>query len=137
MVKPKKETYICGLELTTEILGGKWKMMLLWYLRNKSLRFGQLKRCLNGITEKVLSHELKELTELGLIDRKVYYQTPLKVEYSLTSYGKTFLPILYSTFEWGTAYAKTFNVKLQINDLTIDKVLSEKRKLSQKNAENN
>lgn len=125
----KKETYTCGVELSMEILGGKWKMMILWCLRSRNLRFGQIKRYLNGISEKVLSHELKELTEMNLINRKVYYQVPLKVEYNLTSYGKTLLPILYSIFEWGTNYAKTFDVDLRINESTIDKILDEKEKM--------
>ncbi|RXI47740.1 transcriptional regulator [Clostridium tetani] len=126
--KVTKDVYVCGVELTTDILGGKWRIMILWYLRKKSLRFGQLKRSLKGISEKVLSQELKQLTELGLIDKKVYYQKPLKVEYSLTNYGRTFLPTLYSIFEWGAHYAEIFNIPLIIDEATIDEVLNEKER---------
>lgn len=127
MNKPKKDIYVCGVELTNDILGGKWRMMIIWYLRKRSLRFGQLRRSLQGISEKVLSEELKYLTELGLINKKVYYEKPLRVEYSLTDYGKTFLPILYSIFEWGAKYSKMFNIPLVIDDSTINKVLDEKK----------
>ena len=129
MAKVVKNVYVCGVELTTDILGGKWRIMILWYLRNDSIRFGQLKRSLKGISEKVLSEELKQLNELGLIDKKVFYQKPLKVEYSLTEYGKTFLPILYSIFEWGANYAETFDIPLIIDDSTINEVLNEKERL--------
>lgn len=126
MSKATKDIYVCGVELTNDILGGKWRMMIIWYLRKKSLRFGELRRTLQGISEKVLSEELKYLNELGLIDKKVYYEKPLKVEYSLTDYGRTFLPILYSIFEWGANYSKIFDVPLVIDDSTIGKVLNEK-----------
>lgn len=130
MTKPTKDIYVCGVELTTDILGGKWRMMILWYLRKKSLRFGELKRALQGISEKVLSEELKYLNKLDLINKRVYYEKPLRVEYSLTDYGKTFLPILYSIFEWGAKYSKMFDIPLVIDDSTINKVLSEREYLS-------
>lgn len=133
MKKMAKDVYVCGVELTMDILGGKWRIMILWYLRNKSLRFGQLKRSLKGISEKVLSEDLKQLTELGLINKKVYYQKPLKVEYSLTDHGKSFLPILYSIFEWGADYAEVFNIPLIIDDATINKVLNEEERLLTEN----
>ncbi|WP_051541813.1 winged helix-turn-helix transcriptional regulator [Clostridium lundense] len=133
MIKTKKDLYTCGVELTSEILSGKWKLMILWYLRNGNIRFGQLKKSLDGISEKVLSCELKELIQLGIINKKIYYEKPLKVEYSLTHYGISLLPILYSIFEWGTAYAKTFDVKLKISDSTIHKVLNEKINLQDEN----
>lgn len=66
------------------------------------------------------------MIQLDLINKKIYYEKPLKVEYSLTNCGRTLLPILYSIFEWGTGYAKTFDVKLKISDSTIYKVLNEK-----------
>ncbi|MCX7694414.1 MAG: helix-turn-helix transcriptional regulator [Caloramator sp.] len=98
-----KKRYNCPVEYTLSIIGGKWKTVILWHLSNNEvLRYGELKRLVNGITHKTLSNQLKELEADGLINRKEYYQIPPKVEYSLTDKGKGLMPILKALCEWGS-----------------------------------
>lgn len=123
MSKIQEKTYRCGMELTMDIIGGKWKGVILWNLRNKTLRFSQLKRKLNGVTQKMLTQQLRELEEDGLINRKVFPQVPPKVEYSLTEYGKTIVPVLYSIYQWGIKYSMQFDVNLDISDEIINKIM--------------
>lgn len=123
MSKIQEKTYRCGMELTMDIIGGKWKGVILWNLRNKTLRFSQLKRKLNGVTQKMLTQQLRELEEDGLINRKVFPQVPPKVEYSLTEYGKTIVPVLYSIYQWGIKYSMQFDMNLDIPDEIINKIM--------------
>ena len=92
----------CPVAYTLSVLGGKWKWLILYLLfENGTLRYGELKRKLIGITHKMLSQQLKELEADQLIHRKEYQQIPPKVEYSLAPHGKTLLPILNQMCEWG------------------------------------
>jgi DNA-binding HxlR family transcriptional regulator len=92
----------CPIEYTLNIFGGKWKLLILYYLMtDKVKRYGELKRSITGITHKMLSSQLKELENEGIILRKEYHQIPPKVEYSLTQKGATLLPILGAMYEWG------------------------------------
>jgi len=96
------ENHICPIEHTLGIIGGKWKLLILYYLMtDKVKRYNELKRCINGITHKMLSMQLKELESDGIILRKEYPQIPPKVEYSLTQKGATLLPILGMMYDWG------------------------------------
>ncbi|SKC38312.1 winged helix-turn-helix transcriptional regulator [Maledivibacter halophilus] len=115
MSKIQDKTYQCPLELSIDLIGGKWKSIILWQLREKILRFSQLKRRLPGITQKMLTQQLRELEADGLINRKVYPQVPPKVEYSLTEYGKTVLPILRLMFKWGIKYSNVFDVEVDLS----------------------
>lgn len=99
--KLKGETFHCALDVTMDFIGGKWKTIVLWYLRKNTLRFGELKKQIPDVTEKMLSIQLKKLEEDGLIKRKVYAEVPLKVEYSLTPFGKTLIPVVESIAKWG------------------------------------
>lgn len=99
--KLKGETFHCALDITMHYIGGKWKTIVLWYLRNKTLRFGELKKMIPDVTEKMLSIQLKKLEEDGLIKRKVYTEVPLRVEYSLTPFGKTLVPAVEAIAKWG------------------------------------
>jgi len=96
-----KNEYHCALDVTMSFIGGKWKTVVLWYLINGKKRFGELKKRIPSITEKMLSIQLKALEADGLIKRKVYPQVPPKVEYSLTPEGKTLIPLLQAVAEWG------------------------------------
>ncbi len=91
----------CAVELTLEIIGGKWKAVILWHLKEKVLRFGELKKLIPNITQKVLTQQLRELEADGLIHREIYAEVPLRVEYSMTEHGKTLRPILNSMCKWG------------------------------------
>jgi len=94
--------YPCCSSLTMDIIGGKWKTPILYYLMNETLRYNELRKKMPTVTERTLSLQLKSLAEDGIIKRKVFYsKPPLKVEYSLTDFGKTLIPIVQSIADWG------------------------------------
>lgn len=95
------DTYHCALDITMKFIGGKWKTVVLWYLKNKTYRFGELKKQIPDITEKMLSIQLKALQEDGLVRREVFAEVPLRVEYSLTDFGKSLIPVLNAVAKWG------------------------------------
>jgi DNA-binding HxlR family transcriptional regulator len=97
----REKTYHCALDVTMDFIGGKWKTVVLWYLRNKTLRFGELRKQIPDITEKMLSIQLKKLENDGLIKREVFPEVPLRVEYSLTDFGKTLTPVIEAIAKWG------------------------------------
>jgi DNA-binding HxlR family transcriptional regulator len=99
--KLRGATYHCALDVTMDFIGGKWKSVVLWYLRDKTMRFGELKKQIPDITEKMLSLQLKALEQDGLIKRTVYPEVPLRVEYSTTEFGKTLRPVLEAIARWG------------------------------------
>ncbi|MDK2821151.1 MAG: hypothetical protein PWP31_1116 [Clostridia bacterium] len=101
MNKIDNKSYNCPIEATLDVVGGKWKVIILWYLYEKTMRFSELKKVLPGITQKMLTQQLRELERDGMINRKIYAQVPPKVEYSLTEYGKSIKPILQAMLEWG------------------------------------
>ena len=95
----------CPVRATMEIIGGKWKPVILYYIKTERVcRFGELQRYIPHITKKVLTHQLRELERDGIVNRQVYQQLPPKVEYSLTAYGKTLKPILQAMAKWGMAH---------------------------------
>lgn len=96
--------YNCPIEITLKVIGGKWKCVILWWLRHEAKRFSELKQLMPGITQKVLTQQLRELEADGLIRRKVYRETPPRTEYSLTSYGETIRPITELMCNWGKAH---------------------------------
>jgi DNA-binding HxlR family transcriptional regulator len=94
--------YHCGTDITMSFIGGKWKCVVLWYLRNGSLRFSELKRLIPDITEKMLSIQLKSLQEDGLIERHSFGEkAPFRVEYHLTNFGESLIPIIEVITNWG------------------------------------
>lgn len=96
------KNFICPLEFTLSIIGGKWKPLILWRLLNyKILRYGELKKSINSITHKMLSQQLKELELDGIVKREEYMEIPPRVEYSLTEKGLTLIPILQDMVHWG------------------------------------
>ena len=94
-VKQGKKTpaYHCPVEATLDVIGGKWKALILFHLRDAACRFGQLRRKIPGVSERMLTQQLRELEEQGVVHREVYREVPPKVEYWLTPYGKTLRPI--------------------------------------------
>lgn len=91
----------CAMDVTMHYIGGKWKTLVLWYLRKDRKRFSELKRLIPNITEKMLSLQLKDLEQDGIIGRKVYPEVPPRVEYFLTDFGKTLVPALEEIARWG------------------------------------
>jgi DNA-binding HxlR family transcriptional regulator/CheY-like chemotaxis protein len=100
---PKTE-YNCPVEVTLEAIGGKWKCVILWWLRRDAKRFGELKQLIPKITQKVLTEQLRELERDGLIRRETYREAPPRVEYSLTLYGETVRPITELMCAWGKTH---------------------------------
>lgn len=96
--------YICGVAVTLELIGGKWKGVILWHLSRKTLRFSQLKRRLSGVTQKMLTQQLRELERDGLVNRQVYAEVPPRVEYSMTELGQTLQPTLQLMCNWGRTF---------------------------------
>jgi DNA-binding HxlR family transcriptional regulator len=96
--------YQCPVEATLDMIGGKWKVLILWHLKGKVCRFSELKRLIPNITQKMLTQQLRELEADGLVYRRVYAEVPPKVEYSLTEYGKTLNPILEMMCQWGAKH---------------------------------
>lgn len=99
--------YYCTMELTLAVIGGKWKPIILWRLgRDGTQRFGELRRAIPNITQKMLTRQLRELETDGLVHREVYPQVPPKVEYSLTALGESVIPVVRSLCDWGEAYVR-------------------------------
>ncbi|MCT2535481.1 helix-turn-helix transcriptional regulator [Aquibacillus koreensis] len=99
------EPELCKVEDALGILVGKWKPIILLHLFKKGTqRFSELKRNVPGITQKMLTKQLRELEDEDIIERVVYPQVPPKVEYSITEYGKSLEPILHAMHEWGTKH---------------------------------
>jgi DNA-binding HxlR family transcriptional regulator len=97
-----KKVYNCSVDATLSVIGGRWKSIILFYLlQNKVMRFNQMQKTIPGITQRMLTNQLRELEKDDVVLRKVYAQVPPKVEYSLTDYGKTLEPILVAMRLWG------------------------------------
>ncbi len=95
----------CPMEATLDLIGGKWKGVILFRLSERTYRFNQLGRIICKITARTLTKQLRELERDGLIRRTVYAQVPPKVEYDLTEKGKTLKPVLIALKQWGATYA--------------------------------
>jgi DNA-binding HxlR family transcriptional regulator len=94
--------YICGIDAAMDVVSGKWKSLILWELNNYGTRrFGELKRGLVGVSEKMLIQHLREMEEDGLLHREVYREVPPRVEYSLTEHGRTLNDALAPLGAWG------------------------------------
>jgi len=102
---------ICPVETTLDLIGGKYKALILWHLSSGTLRFNQLHKMLRSITPRVLTHQLRELEDQSLITRKVYPVVPPKVEYSMTELGRSLMPILSEMRDWGAKYLRTKNIE--------------------------
>ncbi|MEM6377694.1 MAG: helix-turn-helix domain-containing protein, partial [Bacteroidota bacterium] len=94
LIELNKKTFHCAMDVSMSFIGGKWKTVVLWYLRKEAMRFGELRKRCPQVTERMLSITLKQLEEDGLVRRKVYTKKPpLKVEYSLTEFGQSCIPM--------------------------------------------
>lgn len=93
--------YTCGLDAAADVIGGKWKPRILWALHDGPLRFGELRRAVSGVTEKMLIQQLRELESREIVHREVFHQVPPKVEYSLTELGTSLIVALLPLDEWG------------------------------------
>ncbi|MGM9507278.1 winged helix-turn-helix transcriptional regulator [Larkinella sp. GY13] len=92
------------IKKAVEVICGKWRLIIIHLLREKTLRYGEIKRGVPGISEKVLVHELKQLVELGMVDKQSFGEVPPRVEYSLNEKGRTVLPVIDLLREVGQAF---------------------------------
>jgi len=106
-----QKTDRCPVEATLELIGGKYKALILWHLSDGKLRFNELRKLVGNATAKMLTQQLRELEAQKLIHREVFPIIPPKVEYSLTELGRSLLPILVSMRDWGAEYMKTKNLE--------------------------
>lgn len=97
----KECSSINPVNATLKVIGGKWKPLIMWHLSNGTKRFSELKRELPGVTQKMITQQLRELEDDGLVLREVYPVVPPKVEYSLTKYGESLTPVLKEMAKWG------------------------------------
>lgn len=104
MIRFRDTEYQCSFELAMDLIGGKWKPLILWHLGAATLRFSQLRKAMPRITQKMLTQQLRELERDGLVNRFIYTQIPPKVEYSLTELGQSLVPILATLCRWGQEY---------------------------------
>ena len=100
----KKELPACPVETTLTMISDKWKVLILRDLLTGTKRFGELKKSLTGVSQKVLTFQLREMEENGLVERKAYPEVPPRVEYSLTPLGRSLKPIMDAMRVWGEQY---------------------------------
>ena len=101
-----KNSFHCPVEATIQLIGGKYKAVILWHLMNQTLRYSEIHKRIPSATDKMLAQQLRELERDGLINRTVYPVVPPKTEYSLTDFGRTLAPILDAMCDWGADYLK-------------------------------
>lgn len=110
-MKSCPSSYNCPVEATPDLIGGKYKALILWHLIDNILRFNEISKLIPQATPKMLTQQLRELEADQLITRTVYPVVPPKVEYSLSSFGKSIIPVLDSMCNWGAAYLDGLDVK--------------------------
>ncbi len=108
-----KELPACPVEVTLHLIGDKWKVLILRDLMDGTKRFGELRKSIGSISQKVLTHNLRSMEESGLLTRKVYAEVPPKVEYTLTDIGLSLKPVLDSMYIWGEHYKVNLNSNYQ------------------------
>jgi len=101
-----EQPYSCGLGPALEVIGGKWKALILWEIQVEPRRFGELKRLVPGISEKMLIQQLREMDADGLVHREMFHEVPPRVEYSVTALGTSLNQALGPLADWGEAHAE-------------------------------
>lgn len=118
MISYNDKAYNCPMEMTMDLIGGKWKVLIIWHLSFGILRFNELKRKFSEVTQKMLTQQLRDLESNGLIIRKVYPQVPPKVEYSLSELGESLVPVLRDMNEWGMGFVHKYSTEAGNGDLS-------------------
>ena len=111
-----KAMYGCPIEATIDVLGGKWKIYILYYLFQGTQRFGALKRAIPHVTQQMLTLQLRELEADGVVRRTVYAEVPPRVEYALTPFGESLAPVLDQMLAWGEEYLTRTGATAHITD---------------------
>jgi DNA-binding HxlR family transcriptional regulator len=113
MISTQKKVYYCPVEVTLDLIGGRWKPLILWHLKEgRVLRHGQLKRLIPTITQKMLTQQLRQLEDDGLVQRTQYAEVPPRVEYSLTVYGRELQAMLDHFCSWGVVHARKAGITI-------------------------
>ena len=116
----KNSEYCCPISTALDLIGGKYKALILWHLTDSTLRFGELQRLISQATPKMLSQQLRELERAEIVIRTVYPTVPPKVEYSLTDLGKSMKPILDIMYSWGAEYLLSIGKEANCSMSTFD-----------------
>lgn len=109
------QTFHCALDVTMKYVGGKWKSVVIWYLRKHARRFSELRKNIPDITEKMLSLTLRQLEADGILERTVYAEVPPRVEYKLSAQGKSLLPLVEEMAAWGRKKTKDEGEMVEVN----------------------
>ncbi|MEO8624201.1 MAG: helix-turn-helix domain-containing protein [bacterium] len=107
-------SYSCAVEVTLSVIGGKWKLLIIGQLHRGVSRFGQLKRAIPGVTQTMLTQQLRELEEDGVVSRTIFPEIPPRVEYAMTEFGKTLECVLAVMGQWGENYHEMVREKKRI-----------------------
>lgn len=118
-----EQTTHCPVEATLELIGGKYKALILWHLSEGKLRFSELRKAITSATPKMLTQQLRELEDKQLIHREVFPVIPPKVEYSLTEIGRSLMPILVAMRDWGAGYLRGKDLETNCFMMSSDPVL--------------
>lgn len=103
----KNNNYSCPVEVTLDVIGGKWKPIILWNIRKDVLRFSEIQKAIPAVNSKTLTKQLRELEEDHVIKRTIYPEIPPRVEYSITEFGTSLIPIIQALCDWGSRYIGT------------------------------
>jgi DNA-binding HxlR family transcriptional regulator len=114
-----KKSYFCPLELTLEVLGPKWRIIIFWWIKQEIKRFSDLKAVIPGISDQELTRQLRALEQSGVIVRHRYQERPPRVEYSISELGKSLYPVMNSICDWGVEHANgtEFGYKKMLDSL--------------------
>jgi DNA-binding HxlR family transcriptional regulator len=104
----RKPVFECPVNATLHVIGGRWKILVIYHLTDGIARFNELQRAVPGISKRVLAQQLRQLERDGIVARKVYDQSPPRVEYSLTDFGRTLEPVMERLCQWGETYEAHF-----------------------------
>ena len=117
MKQQQQQQAVCPVEVALSIVGGKWKLQIIYCLLSGTKRFGQLQRLIPRATQQMLTMQLRELEQAGILHREVYAQVPPKVEYSLTELGRSLEPIVHQIHSWGEWYCEQNDIEYwQLSD---------------------
>lgn len=105
------KTDVCPVETTLDLIGGKYKALILWHLAEGTLRYNEIQRAVPAATPRILTNQLRELEKQKLITRTVYPVVPPKVEYAMTELGRSLMPILSAMRDWGTEYLRNQDIE--------------------------
>ena len=117
----KRGQYHCTVEVALDVIGGKWKPLILKQMIGSQRRYNELHRLVPGISPKVLIHQLRELEKDGIVERQVFPEIPPKVEYRLTEFGRTVIPVEEALCTWGKTYMERKGITLTSPDESSDK----------------